>query len=509
MVDRHRPPRRLRVPDGPEPLEPRRPLAGRLDAAIDALQLVGVDHIRLTTTIQTPPGTGGVNWTMRLYRSADATLDSSDVALGEWTLAADQPGDRADGLPVTRTHDLALAEPFRIVPRRPYVIAAIDPDGLVSESDEANNTAVARRHSVVVVTHGGFQETDDGDVPAWQKRLGRELAAQGYDDVLLYNWVGESKIAGALRKQPGRLVHRLAALLAEIPPGEPVDVHFLGHSQGTVINGLAQERLAREPLPALAGGVIQSTLLDPHAADNGAPLRQYSTRPSFLGWVARTLVNDYQGRARDPAPRVPSNVHESVVYYQHTYYAFAEHEDQRLLNLWGQVPVRGAARYIDITGPGISHSGYYSVVDWYREHVLPGLGDGGRVLPPILTAGLAPASGRIDERRPARGHIGETDAMHTTLAAPSFEGQSWPGARVRLTAAPVGVVTDRPATLGVATADATGRWSITSRDLPRGRFTLIASAVIDASAAHPRVKMTPRIRVGQLSVQPLSSSRRG
>jgi hypothetical protein len=500
------PPRHRPAP--PEALEGRIALSAP-DAALQGLELVDASRVRVTYTIVAPASsTTPDSWTLRLYRSADAAFDPSDVPVGEWTVPAAEGDARADGAAVTTTRDLDLDAPFRIEPRRPFVLAAIDPDGAVAESDESNNLAAARRHTIVIVTHGGFQETASGDVPWWQKRLGRELAAQGYDDIFLYNWVGESKIAGALSHQPGRLLHRLGQRLAEAPPGEAVDLHWIGHSQGTVINGLALELLNRDPDPRLAGGVLKATLLDPHAADNGASLRQYSTKPSFMGWVARVAVNDYQGRARDPAPRVPSNVDEAEVFYQHTYYALAPHEEQGWLNLWGHVPVRGEATYTDITGIGISHSGYYSVVDWYREHVLPTLGAGQPPLPPTLTAALAPGSGRVDEVRPARGNVPQSYAMSTALAAPRFEGRSWPGARVRLTAALTGSQTSTPLTLGKAIADDEGVWGITSRDLPAGRYTVVASAVIPASATFPRIQMTPRIRVGQLTVDQPTPTRR-
>jgi hypothetical protein len=489
-----------------EELEAKRLCAGRVDGGLERLELVDVDRVQVTVTIEAGLGQGPERWGLALYRSADEMLDEGDVELGRWEITVREgSGELSDGRTIRRVEMLRLEEPFRIVPRRPYVLAALDPEQAVDEADETNNVAAARRYSVVIVTHGGFQETRDGDVPWWQKRLGRELAEQGYDDVLLYNWVGESKIAGALRWQPARLIHRLGKRLREVPDGQPVDTHWIGHSQGAVINGLALERLERQPLEGMRGGVIQATLLDPHAASNAAPLRQYSVRPSVMGRLARLLINDYQGRARDPAARVPGNVDEAVVYYQLTYYAFAEHEDQRLFNLWGQVPVRGAARYVDITGPGISHSGPYSVVDWYREHIVPGLGEGVGEAPPILTAGLAAGAGRIERRDPPQGHLGETLWMRTTVAAPRFEGLSWPGARVRLTAAPVGVVTDRPIVLGMAMADGQGQWSFTTRPLPEGRYTVIASAVVDASAAYPRIKMTPRIRVGKLWVEPAGS----
>ncbi len=487
-----------------EPLEGRQLLAVGADASLGALELLDADRVRITYGISS--SAVEQNWTVELYRSSDERFDSGDSLVGVWTVGGSQVGLLSGGLATnSRSVESTLDKPFTIEPRKPFVLAVIDPLNQVVETNEANNVAAVRRHSVVVVTHGGFQEENEGRVPPWDNRFGKALDAQGYDDVMLYNWVGESKIAGAAMKQPGRLVDRLKQRLAEIPAGEPVDLHFIGHSQGTVINGIALSMLEREPLAPMRGGVIKATLLDPHAADNGATLKQYSEKENLAGWVVKLLVNDYQGRANDPAPRVPGNVDSAEVYYQHTHISLAPQDDQAWINLWGQVPVRGEGsgrvKYHNLTGIGISHSGPYGVLNWYKENVLPSLGDGQVGVPsPILSAGLNSRTGQVLEVRPAWGHLPETYSMKTEVAAPRFEGRSWPGGTVRLTAAPVGQTMDRPITLGMATVDTDGRWSIESRELPNGRYTVIASAVASTSAAHPRVKLTPRIRVGQLTV---------
>jgi hypothetical protein len=158
-------------------------------------------------------------------------------------------------------------------------------------------------------------------------------------------------------------------------------------------------------------------------------------------------------------------------------------------------------RYVDITGVGISHAGDFSVVDWYERFVLPTLGSDHPYEPTaILTAQPDPGDVRVTAIRPAVGQVPQRIDGQTTLATPRFTGWTWPGGRVRVNAAPSGQSVIRPIVLGRAVADSQGRWQITSRPLARGDYAVEASAVIPILPAHPRVKMTPRVRVGTLVV---------
>ena len=58
---------------------------------------------------------------------------------------------------------------------------------------------------------------------------------------------------------------------SQFPADDPVDVHFIGHSEGAVVNGLAIREMNRHETPELRAGYLEETMLDPHAANNHAP----------------------------------------------------------------------------------------------------------------------------------------------------------------------------------------------------------------------------------------------
>src|SRR5262249_18387767 len=136
-------------------------------------------------------------------------------------------------------------------------------------------------------------------------------------------------------------------------------------------------RLNAQGWPAnLQAGYLKVTMLDPHAANNNVPGKQYSVSNGLLGYIARSEINAYQSKPKDPLPVVPPNVQDAEVFYQHTPVRETFGSNAGIYNLWGQVPVQGQAHYYDLTAPGISHSGKFGVPDWYRLNVVPKLGDG-------------------------------------------------------------------------------------------------------------------------------------
>lgn len=458
------------------------------DIALSNLKVVSPNEIELTAVA----GGTAQPVTLAVYRSSDAVFDAGDVQVASMAIPLDGS---------SRTIRWTLDRPLDTSLLHPYILVVADPARAIAEGDESNNVANVRKWSLAVVTHGGLQNTKNDRIPPWANRFSNELKAQGFDDVLAFNWVPASRTPGSVPSQAARLARQIRARLDAIPEGTPVDLHVVGHSQGTSLNGLALAKLAKDEPDALKSGFTRVVMLDPHPANNGHKVPQYSVKPSFMGWVAQTAVKYYRSWANDPPSIVPGTVDDAEVYYQHTYVAFTPNADQPWLNLWGHVPVAGNARYIDITGPGISHSGYFSVVDWYWTHVLPSLGSSQPVRgAALLTAGPDATTTRTLRVDPATGHIPERYWMHTTIDTPRFKGTSWAGGEVTLRAWPRGASTETPIVLGQTSAGADGVWSIESRALPDGRYTVIASASIPAHPDFPRVRMTPRIRVGVLEV---------
>ena len=102
-------------------------------------------------------------------------------------------------------------------------------------------------------------------------RLHRMMRSEGFNSVIAYNWVAQSSTAGTAIKQSPRLARMILDVASNFPAGDPVNLEFIGHSEGTVINTYAIVNLESKMTPELKSGYIEDTLLDPHAANNNRP----------------------------------------------------------------------------------------------------------------------------------------------------------------------------------------------------------------------------------------------
>lgn len=433
-----------------------------------------------------------------VYRSADDRFDASDVSLGAATAAAPASGSAGqgsvtvddEGRPATAEghHRLTVPLPQGLPPNpeHPYVLVVADPSHALSGVAGNPATASFRTFVVGVVTHGGIQPKSWKAGVPWALRMADSLRAQGYDAVIPYNWVTESRHPGAAAEQGPRLGRTILNVAERAPAGEPVDLHLIGHSEGTVVNSLALRYVATHETPALGAGYVKETLLDPHAANNDAPGgRQYSVKPGLAGDLARWLIDGFQQKADDPLPVIRADVDQAEVFYQHTPIAAAKGSNGGLYNLWGQVPVpvegNVPVHYYNLTGVGISHGGDVSVPDWYQAHVVPTLGDGSPFVDPtLLTGGLA------------RG------GTSSAVSHPIFEGTAAPGAQVRLLAVARG--TGDQFLVGQTKAGANGGWVVNDRSLPNGTYHVIARSVAGADPQWPRVRVMPRTDLGPIRV---------
>ena len=370
-------------------------------------------------------------------------------------------------------------------PSRPFVLAVADPDGLVLESDESDNVAGFRKYLIGVVTHGGIQ--DGSKPPAWSLILADELRAIGYDAVINYVWAAESRTPGAAAKQGPRLANVLLTTSQLFPFDAPVDLHLIGHSQGTVVNSQALLTLERVSTPQIQAGYIRDTMLDPHAANNGAP-GQFSVEQGFKGWFTGLATSTYQWLAADPMVIVPDNVDEAQVYYQHTPVTLDGNDWSS--NLYGQAPVIGEARYSDLTGPGIAHSGVTGVQTWYFLNVVPTLADGGTFVNPTAMTGRLQSS---------NGDRTSGEVTLTADATPTFDGTAVPGGTVRLFVQPS---PGADFTLVDETnAGPDGSWTLDPGDLSRGQYRFVARGIVPAGAG-PWTNFYPLLPLGRLAVRP-------
>jgi hypothetical protein len=374
-----------------------------------------------------------------------------------------------------------------INPMHPYVIVQANPDGTLHELNGANDTASFRVYTVGVITHGGIQPSSwKAAGPPWERMMAANLKQQGYDEVIAYNWVADSGHAGAAAKQAPRLVNDVVQAAAQLPQGAPVDVHFIGHSEGTVVNSMAVEQLDQEGWPAgMKAGYLKVTMLDPHAASNGVAGPQFSVSHGLLGWVARGEITRYQSQAKDPVPVFTANVDSAEVFYQHTPVGMTHGSNNGIYNLWGQVPVKSAVpvAYFNLTAPGISHAGRFGVMDWYRLNVVPTLGDGGSlVTTSTLTAqAVAPA----DQAHPYRPQV-------------AYAGHAAPGSLVRLIASQPGEST--MTVIGRARALADGSYEVTSVPLHPGPYHMLAFVTPRVGPTGHRSAMKPVAWIGRVDV---------
>ncbi len=220
--------------------------------------------------------------------------------------------------------------------------------------------------------------------PAWEMQTAAALQQNGYEAVLPFNWVRLSILPFpfAIEWASNQLYQQVVAeadQLASQHPGDVVDIHFIGHSRGNVIVSQAIQQLAGTNDPALRGGYMQMTLLDPHPANN-----LYGR----FSWLSGVEVSDlsaaaifvFQALARDPQVIVPANVQQADLFDQQTLAGHLfRYGDEFFVNLWGETAAtipNESARPIqeqnltNVNAPGIGFIGHSEVHDWYLVNVV-------------------------------------------------------------------------------------------------------------------------------------------
>lgn len=417
-----------------------------------------------------------------IFRSADERFDSTeDSQVGSIQITIEGDGSGV----VSATEQAIIPDGLRPTPARPFVLAVADPSGALDEADTSNNLASFRKRVLGVVTHGGIQSSSLP--PAWAAQLSDALREIGYDAVITFTWAGESRTPGAAPKQGARLANIVLHASTLFPSDEPVDLHLIGHSQGAVVNSAALLTLEKIITPQLSAGFTRATMLDPHAASNGAPGQGSYTR-NLEGWLTKQATSAFQWLAGDPFVTIPEFVAEAEVYYQHTPVEFDGLSWSS--NLWGQAPVVGKAQYSDLTGPGMAHTGVTGVQTWYYLNVVPTLAEGGTFVNPTALTGRLQAT-------PTDRTQG--DLTRSSLATPTYSGTAAPGGTIRLLTQ---TVPGGPFhALGETTVADDGSWSITTDELPRGHYRVIARGIVPAGRG-PWRNLYPLLPLGRLAVRP-------
>lgn len=296
--------------------------------------------------------------------------DSADLSLGSHTgvkLSLTAP----NGQPVTAlTPNTAL----------PFIVVVADSDG---------SSASFETHVLGVVAHG--LELDPmlfwlNDVPAWELQLASALQqTDGYEAVIPFNWVRLSFLPFpmAIQLAGSELYQQVAAesdQLASQHPGDVVDINFIGHSRGTVVISEALQDLVGTNDPALRGGYMEMTLLDPHPAN--LAFSKFTWDPSLpAANDLAALVIWFEYLAHDPQVVVPPNVMQTQLYDEQTtagQLGFS-YQSEILLNFWGEmasaIPNQSAQpieelNLTNVVAAGIGLIGHEEVHDWYLANVV-------------------------------------------------------------------------------------------------------------------------------------------
>jgi hypothetical protein len=300
----------------------------------------------------------------------------------------------------------------------------------------------------------------------------------------------------------------------KFPTNDPVDLEFIGHSEGTVVNTYAIVTLQGEMTPQLKAGYIEDTLLDPHAANNNVPGQQMSFG-GVLGGLARTIVTNYQAEAKDPPAFIPSIVDKAQVFFEHSQSTAGE-----IYNLWGQVPVKSdgpVVHYYNLTDMGVTHSGKTGVNYWFRDFIAPTLGDQTPLIQELQFNGQidnaeSPSTSSVAQSKLVdRASDARTDRVYGPAQVvqsdqPQFSGTAAPGSMIRLALSPAA----RPMNLtvvGVTTASSTGQWSLTPQHpLRNGQYRTLVTAFSQALTTRPGLAIVPTQPLGRLVIDTPSGS---
>jgi hypothetical protein len=188
-------------------------------------------------------------------------------------------------------------------------------------------------------------------VDPWEAEMASSLKQNDYyDDVIQFDWMHTCGV-----EEPGLAQEagvKLANLVTAWPSshiqhqGDVVDLHFIGHSRGTVVVTQALQNLNIPQSPLFQGSFVELTLLDPHPANNNyGPWADwaagYLTHNSFASYAAYHATWGFQDAVDDPLVVIPAGVKHIEIWWQHTKTDLldAQPNEESTENLWGEVTV--------------------------------------------------------------------------------------------------------------------------------------------------------------------------
>lgn len=336
----------------------------------------------------------GQNVNFNIYRSAAYDSLNGAQLIGTATIPASDSADLSVGshqgvklsLTAPNGQPLTALTPNAALP---FLVVDANPNGTIAESDSTNNTASFETHVLGVIVHG--LEFDplllwQNAVPSWELQMAAALQQHdGYQAVLPFNWVRLSILPFpfAIQLAGSQLTQQVSAeadQLAGQHPGDVVDINFIGHSRGAVVVSEALQDLVGTSDPALRGGYLQMTLLDPHPANLN--VSRFSWDPFIpVANDLATLAAVFEILARDPQVIVPSNVKQTDLFDQQTpagQLGF-HYPIEILVNLWGEtagaIPDQSPQPIVEknltnAVAAGLGLIGHSEVPDWYLANVV-------------------------------------------------------------------------------------------------------------------------------------------
>jgi hypothetical protein len=337
---------------------------------------------------------GGQSLSFNVYRSAGFGSLNGAQLIGTASIPGSDSGDLDLGshqgvkLSLTAPNGQPLTS-LTPNPALPFIVVVANPAGSIAESSTADNTASFETHVLGVVVHG--LEFDLALAlfnmpPAWEMQMAAALQQQdGYEAVIPFNWVRLSILPfpmaiGLAGSQLYQQVVAEADHLAAEHPGDVVDINFIGHSRGTVVISEVLQDLVGTGDPALRGGYMQMTLLDPHPSN--ILFSRFSWVPTIdAANEFAALVVLFKLLAKDPQVVVPPNVMQTQDFDQQTPSGQLGFKTplEILLNFWGETPSAipdqssqpiESQSLTNVVAPGIGRIGHDEVHDWYLANVV-------------------------------------------------------------------------------------------------------------------------------------------
>ena len=323
-----------------------------------------------------------------IYRSPNYNSLTGAQLIGTASLPA---GDSADlsagphqGVKLTLTGQKPVQPPLTPNPAMPFVVVAANPSAGIS----ASNIASFETHVLGVIAHGLELNPllwATNTPPAWETQMAASLLQRdGYEAVIPYTWSFASILPfpGAIELAGNQLFQMVAAeadQLAAQHPGDVVDINFIGHSRGTVVISEALQALAGRNDPAIQGGYMQMTLLDPHPANT--QFTAFSFNPaSPLSVAFADIVLLFETLTNDPQVVVPPNVKAVQEFDQQTPVGVPFNSlSELLVNFWGELPSAlpnqsgqpiQSVNLTNVNTPGIGYIGHYEIPTWYQANVV-------------------------------------------------------------------------------------------------------------------------------------------